>query len=194
MRSSHPALLPPYRPPPAAPPTKLNNLKENTMIDTLLQKYDSLQRKSESLGLSCSEDSFCRHLGEEQVEWETGNERRIVKVVADGSEYGGKLEHLAGFSEVGYEVTAFDEVHLKKTEGFSHVYLNRREQYSDDLYRFVTEDIDLINTFDNVSRENNIDLENEEIVKQTSRFFGLNLVRLLNILLNCCKFDLQPLI
>ena len=55
------------------------------MIDTLLQKYDSLQRKSESLGLSCSEDSLCRHLGEEHIkaEWERGNERRIVKVVTD---------------------------------------------------------------------------------------------------------------
>ena len=151
MRSSHPALLPPYRPPPAAPPTKLNNLKENTMIDTLLQKYDSLQRKSESLGLSCSDDSFCRQPGKEQIkeEWQRKNEGRLVKVVDKRSGYGGRLENLGGLSDLGYEVTDFDEAHLQHRmeyerdahcsaqSGYTDSYsLNT---YSDALYTFGNE-------------------------------------------------------
>ena len=49
--------------------------------------------------------------------------------------------------------------------------------YSDALNTFGNEKSKLFNTSENLTSENNVDLENEEIVKQTSRFFGLNLVR-----------------
>jgi hypothetical protein len=58
--------------------------------------------------------------------------------------------------------------------------------YSDALYTFGNEKNNLTNSSVNVTRENNVDLENEEIVKQTSSFFGLNLVRFSLILIYSC--------
>ena len=126
-------------------------------------------------------------------EWQRKNEGRLVKVVDKRSGYGGRLENLGGLSDLGYELTDFDEAHLQHRmeyerdahcsaqSGYTDSYsLNT---YSDALYTFGNENNTLINTAVNITRANNVGLENEEIVKQTSRFFGLNLVRFSLILI-----------
>ena len=110
-----------------------------------------------------------------KVEWERGNEGRIGKVVDNGraSGYGGNLENMGG-----YEVKDFDERDAQYKSG--HRNSNRLNTYSDGIYIFGNENSDPINKYLSGTRENYVDLENEEIVKQTSHFFGFNLVSLLN--------------
>ena len=126
-------------------------------------------------------------------DWARGSEEILGEVVKNRSGYGGRLETLVAFSDLGYEVTDFDKAHLQprmEYEKDNHCSIQSGNTdsysfntYSDAFYTFGNENSNLFNTSENVTIENNDDLENEEIVKQTSRFFGLNLVRFSLILI-----------
>ena len=156
------------------------------MIDTLLQKYDSLQRISDSWGLS-SEKSLW---GEE--EW-TGDGRGIGEDIC----IRGTLDDLHGFNDPGHMTAEFgqDPPELLNTEKYCWGEAGR-----DRSCRFNTqaEDFQLVSE-DNYasfpahyeSAESN-NPENAEIVKQTSLFFGLNLVSVPQLL--CLPLNTLPLL
>ena len=54
-------------------------------------------------------------------DWARGSEEILGEVVKNRSGYGGRLENLGGFSDLGYEVTYFDEAIQKKIDGISYV-------------------------------------------------------------------------
>ena len=126
---------------------KLVAEKEKTLIDTVLQKYDSLQKQSESLVFTFSEYSFCRQQEEQrQGRWRVGYVGQAGGAVSD---FGQDRESASfAYSDHG-------NIHER---GRSEV-LNIPKNESSEVYNI---------------------LENVEIVRQTSQFFGLNLVRSLS--------------
>jgi len=160
---------PPYRHPPPA------TIVNNTVIDTLLQKYDSLQRRSESWGL-CSEKSlYYTHRWEEQDMVELGNnlsedardndtqQEESQSLLSDVEMLSAKLTGLEGieFDESPYRFTkrkwrSYDWYDLKKKEA---------SKTNEDVHNYFHAHLDNLEY-----------IENAEVVRQTSLYFGLNLV------------------
>ena len=126
------------------------------MIDTLLQKYDSLQRMSHSWGLS-SEKSLW---GEE--EW-------------TGDEFGQDPQELLNTEKYHWGEAGRDCSFNTQSEDF---HLVSEENYTSFPAHYE-------------SAESN-NPENAEIVKQTSLFFGLNLVGVPQLL--CLPLNTLPLL
>ena len=168
-RHCQPAHLPPYIPPPPPPSATVTNLRESTVIETLLQKYDSLQRISDSWGFS-SENSLWGFLDNKQVMVDRQEE---VEWTGDGRGLGQDVANRGTLDDFTQDLT--------NTENYCRGESGRKwncgfRTCSEDLQCFIE---DKYNSFPahkkNIKSDN---LENGEIVKQTSLFFGLNLVSL----------------
>ena len=87
-------------------------------------------------------------------DWERGNGGRLGKVVDKRSGYGGRLENRGGFSDLGYEVTDFDESHLQhKMEYERDTHWSAQSRHTDDaIYMFGKENKNLINKLENATR------------------------------------------
>jgi len=166
---------PPYRHPPPA------TIVNNTVIDTLLQKYDSLQRRSESWGL-CSEKSlYYTHRWEEQDMLELGNclsegvgecvgendtqQEACQSLLSDVKMLSAKLTCLEGkeFDESPYRFMnrkwrSYDCYDIKEKEA------SKNDERKEGVDQYFPDDLDNLEY-----------IENEEIVRQTSLYFGLNL-------------------
>ena len=127
--------------------------EEKTLIDTVLQKYDSLQKQSESLVFTFSEYSFCRQQEEQRQEWREIKENDWFDVEGeDQTSISGQDRESASFA------------------------------YSDHRNIYERRSVEVLNIPKNDNSEVHSILENAEIVRQTSKFFGLNLVRSLYLL------------
>jgi hypothetical protein len=110
-------------------------------------------------------------------DWARGNEEILGKVVENRSGYGGRLETLVGFSDLGSEVTDFDKAHLQPRMDYerdAHCSIQSRSTdsyilnaYSYAFYTIGNENSILFNTSENLISENNVDLENEVFLVST---------------------------
>ena len=153
------------------------------MIDTLLQKYDSLQRMSHSWGLS-SEKSLWG-----EGEW-TGDGRGIGEDIY----IRGTLDDLHGFNDPGHMTAEFgqDPQELLDTEIYCWGKAGRDCSFNTQAedFHLVSEENYTSFPLHYESAESN-NPENAEIVKQTSLFFGLNLVGVPQLL--CLPLNTHPL-
>ena len=154
---------PPYRPPPT-PPT-LAKFYRQSEIENILEQYDSLTRMSRVWGLN----------GNEELEryWE-GN-KGSFKENYDLWMY---KEEVCEQISVDVPDITNDRLGLNDSfQNFNSDFINHNENFNVETHESQCYPVKSIEMAANKKLE---ELEIEEIVRQTSLFFGLNLVRLLS--------------